>query len=673
MVGPSELQRTELEHVLRVVEERKIGGLKKDPKPQNKTHQHDVLWCSENRSGNRKRRKRTPISAVPRKLLPMLVMLLLLVTLWLVPLSSQGAPSLAAKSWPWMKTYDIWGPAEDAPGRTDRRSGARSTESTSFDLDSGRPNGTTGSGGRRSRYSYGGGSTASFYGDASDGNGLTGGGRAGSGRRRSAKVLNFLPVPVDDECLSDDGRRTGMCMNVYECRIQGGTARGQCALGFGVCCVFVATCNEEIANNLTYFVSPSFPGIVPKDVGSCKLKIKLMNAEISQLKFDFIQFALGQPNRRTGVCEGDLFRLIGGVAPFDLCGQNSGQHLYYDLSPKSRADEQIELEMNFASRSFAQRLWEIRVSQIPFSQRSPSGCMQYFTGTEGLIQTFNFAENGRYLANHNYRACIRQEKDMCSVAYEPCDDQSFRIGLPSQLSGGGPAGGGGPLGGGGIPGAPGSTGGTGPFSDPSLADDPLAPAADIPAETAPVVDQVIEPPEASPPAVEDGAVADQEVAADEPVPAEQEPAADDPDTAAADDEGSGGGGGFFDGFFPSFFSRSIFDDDDDAVGVGGKRVRKRKGRESWQSRQFEGINCIDRITLPCIVEDFIGVGMGDLPTCRPVHCGNSLCPPGVSPCRVETSVTPFRLGIHFGEGSDRGSPEDNLGACIRYSQIPCAG
>lgn len=50
-------------------------------------------------------------------------------------------------------------------------------------------------------------------------------------------VLNFFPVPVDDECLSDDGRRSGVCLNVYECRMQGGSSRGQCALGFGVCCV----------------------------------------------------------------------------------------------------------------------------------------------------------------------------------------------------------------------------------------------------------------------------------------------------------------------------------------------------------------------------------------------------------------------------------------------------
>lgn len=34
-------------------------------------------------------------------------------------------------------------------------------------------------------------------------------------------VINFFSLPVDDECLTDDGRRIGMCMNVYECRIQG--------------------------------------------------------------------------------------------------------------------------------------------------------------------------------------------------------------------------------------------------------------------------------------------------------------------------------------------------------------------------------------------------------------------------------------------------------------------
>lgn len=50
-------------------------------------------------------------------------------------------------------------------------------------------------------------------------------------------VLNFISVPVSDECLSDDGRRSGVCLNTYECKIQQGVSHGHCALGFGVCCV----------------------------------------------------------------------------------------------------------------------------------------------------------------------------------------------------------------------------------------------------------------------------------------------------------------------------------------------------------------------------------------------------------------------------------------------------
>lgn len=44
--------------------------------------------------------------------------------------------------------------------------------------------------------------------------------------------------------------------------------------------------------------------------------------------------------------------------------------------------------INFSNRFTISRLWEIRVYQIPFSQRAPAGCLQYFTGTEGIIKVF---------------------------------------------------------------------------------------------------------------------------------------------------------------------------------------------------------------------------------------------------------------------------------------------
>lgn len=144
--------------------------------------------------------------------------------------------------------------------------------------------------------------------------------------------------------------------------------------------------------------------------------------------------------------------------------------VFYDIgSPKARAENQeLKINVNLNKRSvWETRLWEIRISQIPFSSKAPSGCLQHFTGVEGkylpdslsrsdfkrvlslagIIQTFNFADNGRHLANQNYRSCVRQEKGKCSIQYEPCDDHSFRIG---------------PMRGSGMPGStgnrPGSTG-----------------------------------------------------------------------------------------------------------------------------------------------------------------------------------------------------------------------
>lgn len=83
--------------------------------------------------------------------------------------------------------------------------------------------------------------------------------------------------------------------------------------------------------------------------------------------------------------------------------------------------------MNLTKRLHS-RIWEIVITQVPFTQRAPAGCFQYFTGKTGVIRTMNFAENGRHLANQDYNICIRQEVKRCSVVYEPCDENSFRIG-----------------------------------------------------------------------------------------------------------------------------------------------------------------------------------------------------------------------------------------------------
>ncbi|KAF4518078.1 hypothetical protein B566_EDAN009622 [Ephemera danica] len=543
---------------------------------------------------------------------------------------------------------------------------------------------------------------------------------------RGAKVLNFISLPDPQECLSDDNRRVGVCQNPYECRIMNGESRGQCALGFGVCCVYTATCGGELSSNVGYFVSPGHPNALtpgsPHMVRDCRLRVLKSASEISQIRLDMVHFTLGQPNRRTGVCEQDKFTLRSGSNPrrLRMCGINTGQHFYYDVDGEEDSAEmvirlakdhvsrfweikyttvyntatcggelssnvgyfvspghpnaltpgsphmvrdcrlrvlksaseisQIRLDMvhftlgqpnrrtgvceqdKFTLRSgsnprrlrmcgintgqhfyydvdgeedsaemvirlakdHVSRFWEIKVTQIEFKDRAPSGCLQYFTEEKGLVQTMNFAANGRHLADQDYNICIRQEEGMCSIVYEPCDENSFRIGpaMPQTL--------------GAAPGG-GSQGGLGSLF-PSMID----------ALT--------------------GAVN----------PNQPNQLAGDPEPVVADEEEGSGFGGL------NLFS--LF---------GGRDARQMFLRE-----------CDDRIVMPCDSEDLIPVNQQAPGVCDLLHCGNSFCTPEDTeiggPGPAKCSTLPFNIAVHFGPGLREENPEDNLGMCLRYTQQQCS-
>ncbi|XP_076229153.1 uncharacterized protein LOC116428623 isoform X2 [Nomia melanderi] len=227
-----------------------------------------------------------------------------------------------------------------------------------------------------------------------------------------SRVLNFFPIPVEEECLSQDKRRRGVCMNTYECRIQRGKSHGPCALGFGVCCIFTASCAEEVQNNLTYVISPGFPNLIDWPM-NCSVVVRKIDRQ-------------GQPNARTGVCDEDIMEIRNGRSVFQMCGWNSGQHLYVDVDAD---DEPLTLDIKLPNR-LQSRMWEIRIVQLAFEQRAPTGCLQYFQGNNGTLKTLNYLSNGRFLADQDYLLCIRQEKGMCGISYTPCTSDSFRIGPP---------------------------------------------------------------------------------------------------------------------------------------------------------------------------------------------------------------------------------------------------
>ena len=57
--------------------------------------------------------------------------------------------------------------------------------------------------------------------------------------------------------------------------------------------IVTATCNDEVANNITYFMSPDFPELyTAKKEKTCKLQIKKVDQDVSQIRIDFIHFNL---------------------------------------------------------------------------------------------------------------------------------------------------------------------------------------------------------------------------------------------------------------------------------------------------------------------------------------------------------------------------------------------
>ncbi|XP_050677195.1 uncharacterized protein LOC126973879 isoform X2 [Leptidea sinapis] len=250
------------------------------------------------------------------------------------------------------------------------------------------------------------------------------------------KVLNFFPVGGERECQPSgySQSRAGICLNPYDCRQREGSAAGDCAHGLGVCCVFEVTCGGVVQNNLTYFKSPGFPDLWNEEK-DCNIRIEKTHAGIMQLRIDFVHFTIGQPNRITGKCDEDAMILGEGANNFTLCGQNHNQHMYYTLPsaaeireadelPRSRS---VPLVMRMRGADMP-RLWLLRIAQIPLANTAPHDCLQYYTENNGTIRTFNYASNGRHLANQDYRSCVRRNTGYCSVRYTPCDRRSFRIG-----------------------------------------------------------------------------------------------------------------------------------------------------------------------------------------------------------------------------------------------------
>merc|ERR1739846_241042 len=201
---------------------------------------------------------------------------------------------------------------------------------------------------------------------------------------------------------------------------QGGTASGNCASGFGVCCFTTVTAAGAITNNVTYIQNEGFPtavlGTAPVTAATRAFAVQ-GGENICQVRFDF-EAATVFEQPAGGVCGGDQDEItvdqtsttIGSFQ--NLCGTLSGQHIYVE---NDGANPAATLNIDTSATVLA-RSWKILVRTIECDSpsKAPGGCLQYFTGTSGNIVSFNAGTNGAMLDDLLYSVCIRREANMCS-------------------------------------------------------------------------------------------------------------------------------------------------------------------------------------------------------------------------------------------------------------------
>ncbi|XP_015186546.1 PREDICTED: uncharacterized protein LOC107071777 [Polistes dominula] len=251
---------------------------------------------------------------------------------------------------------------------------------------------------------------------------------------RQKKFFPFFSVIrfANSQCLASNSLN-GTCFTRRECNSYGGTPSGTCANGLGICCIFQKSCGSTTNINNTYFINPGYPTTY-KGGERCTITINKCNSDICQIRLDFIDFSLAQPNEN-GTCDFDLFLVSGASSSVPrICGENSNQHVYADFNGASPITISIGTNGDYPF----DRRWNIRIQQIACDSlwRVPNGCLQYYKSISDTVTSFNYGTTvnsrqpdvaTREMVNLNYGVCVRMALGYCSIEWSQSNMYSFSI------------------------------------------------------------------------------------------------------------------------------------------------------------------------------------------------------------------------------------------------------
>ncbi|RWS08288.1 hypothetical protein B4U79_09580, partial [Dinothrombium tinctorium] len=244
----------------------------------------------------------------------------------------------------------------------------------------------------------------------------------------------------NDECY-DGGNQSGTCYTPLECKAFGGSATAMCANGYGTCCIISKSCHNTTSQKVVYFKNPSYPS-TDNQQNFCDLTIDIKDSDICQIRLDFLDFQLDPP--KEGQCLGDKLTISASKQATStiptLCGLNRNSHIYINV-PQDTIPRSVSIL--FVTNSEGPYRWHLRITQIEcinklgnrqqksffsfippaslkISVPAPPHCLQYYTASTGVIESFNF---GDYLNNLDYAICIERLPDTCKVIFTAMDNE----------------------------------------------------------------------------------------------------------------------------------------------------------------------------------------------------------------------------------------------------------
>merc|ERR1719430_54797 len=112
---------------------------------------------------------------------------------------------------------------------------------------------------------------------------------SGNKTGRAFSLFSIVQFPNAGCTGSSSSTTYGTCYTATECSAAGGSADGNCAAGFGVCCLITTnSCGSTISTNTSYIRNPNYPSsYTPSSTGSCTFTINKSTSDICQLRIDF--------------------------------------------------------------------------------------------------------------------------------------------------------------------------------------------------------------------------------------------------------------------------------------------------------------------------------------------------------------------------------------------------